>query len=189
MSENTELPHVDVPDDLSSLNHEAAEYRTLLELWQEVLSNAPAQAKDKVDPGWAVKISSQYEQLKLQEMELYRDAFYSKVVQLWEILKQEIDTDPRAFTHENAEDDAMLNRYHYLNVLFTWQLAVQQWEIDWMCTDDDAHIQIAAMSEVFKMFFGPTGLTQWLDNIPFTFTSDDQEELMKLLAEAREEAS
>ena len=44
----------------------------------------------------------------------------------------------------------------------------------------------AVTSELHDMFFGATGLTQYLDNIKFEFTEADQRALADSLIEARD---
>ena len=78
------------------------------------------------------------------------------------------------------------NSGHYKNLLMTWQLAFLAWELAWECTDPHAVAELAAISEVHKLFFSDTGITAYLDNIRFQYTEADRDDLTAALNELRE---
>lgn len=193
MTENTPPTLTAVPDesDIADFEQMVAEqdagpHRVLLETWREVLKPAETEALKKVTPSNAVRIVQQYPQIKVQEMETFHKEYFAGLQQLRDILHMEIESDPRCLTYESVEDDRDLNGYHYKNLLLLWQQAIQQWELDWDCTDPNAHIGIAVISEVHKMFFSQTGIVAHLDQIGFQFSEDDVAELQSILEEQRE---
>lgn len=192
MTDNTDslLTEQDIAD-LESMHAEPSapdpSYHTLLEVWQQVLAPAAEEATKQVTPTWAARMCGEYKQLQIQEMNTFRDIYFGGIAELGAVLDAEIETDVDALKIDNQAEDALENRHHYLNVLRDWQLTLLQWELDWDCTDADAHIRLAAISEVHKMFFGPTGLTAFLDNIGFEFDEADQEMLGEALEELRGE--
>lgn len=182
-------------EEVEQLVEEESVHHTILQVWREILGNAPADALKKPTPSWCSRIS-QTHGLKVQEMRQFNELFYATIADLREILEFEIESDPDCLSRLDIELDRDENAVHYKNIIRDWQLQVLQWELDFECTDEDAHIQIAAVSEVHRMFFGDKGLFGFLDNIGLEFTSDDQEELQAVLeahkaqhAELKAEAS
>ena len=76
-----------------------------------------------------------------------------------------------------AEEDLEVNGTRYKQLLIDWQKAFMLWELDWAPLLQDAAMQIAAISEVHKMFFDQGGLVSLLDQINFTMTDEDTAEL------------
>jgi hypothetical protein len=166
---------------------EEAPFHPILKVWREVLAPALEEGKKPVTPQWAARICAQYQQMIIQEMELYRESFYSKIAELTAVLDAEIEeAGPDALTLGTVEEDREENGKHYKNLLIEWQKHFVQWEIDWDCTSPVAHIELAAISEVHKMFFSQTGITGFLDNIGFEFPESDQAELAAALDAVRE---
>lgn len=187
--ESFEMSDVDKADVLKLLgggDGPEVEYHTLLQIWRDVLNGSRDAISRTVTPNWAVRMTTAYPQIAVQEMNIYRDAYFAKIEQLEEILLFEIETDPLCLQHTTREDDLEKNRLHYVNLIKDWQLAILAWEMEWDCTTEDAHIQIGAISEAHKFFFGPTGITGFLDQIGFQHTESDQEELFDLFNELRE---
>lgn len=153
---------------------EQAPYHTILEVWREVLAPAADMKTQKVTPNWAARIVAQFPQVKIQEMDDYRDLYYDKVEVLAQIVRDEIETDDECLNYTEPAEDAEQNAGHYREILYKWQEQILVWEMDWLCTDADAHLELAAISEVHKMFFSQTGITAYLDNINFQFTDADQ---------------
>lgn len=173
--------------DLEALNAEPPQFHPILEVWQEVLRPAASEALKRVTPGWASTITSKHPAIKLQEMNTFRDIYFGKIEELRAILEYEIDSDPKCLQAIDAAEDREENSVHYHNLIVNWQLAIQQWEIDWDCTSVDAHLQLAAFSEVHNMFLGGGGLLAHLELIGFQFTEDDQIELAAALQAHRGE--
>lgn len=168
---------------------EAPSYHTILEVWREVLKPAAQEATKNVTAGWANRILSAYHGLEFKNMVLFRDRYFAKLEQLFQLVLDEIATDADCLSYGTPEEDREENAQHYKNLLRSWQLAILQWELDWDCTAPDAAIEVAAISEVHKMFFGQQGITAFLDNIQLEFTEEDQQELADALEELREGAS
>lgn len=162
-------------------------FHTVLEVWREVLKPAREELGKKITPQWASRIVSSYQDVGFNDMGDMRDRYYGKILELLEILMAEIATDDECLNYTTPEEDAAENRTHYLNVLRDWQLRFLQWELDWEHSDPKAGVELAAVSEVHKAFFGQTGLTQFLENIRLEVTEADQNELAAALAELRGE--
>ena len=179
----TEMTEKDEAD-LKQLLEEGAEveFHPVLQVWREVLSNGPELAKEKVTPQWASKIVGTYTGVHFADMERMQELYFSKIGALAAILEYEINTDSDCLTYTTPELDAVENANHYKNLLRDWQLMFLQWELDWKTTDPEAAVELAAISEVHKMFFDPQGLTALLDQINFQFTDTDRDTLGELLA-------
>lgn len=162
------------------------EFHPVLEVWREVLANGPELAKEKVTPQWASKIVATYAGVSFADMEEVQASYFDKIGELANILDIEIASDKDCLTYRTSAEDAENNSLHYKNLLKDWQLTFMQWELDWNCLSSLAAVELAAISEVHKMFFGPTGLTAYLDNIKFEFTEDDSNLLAEALTELRD---
>lgn len=176
-------------EDPAKLNGDGPSIHTVLEVWRATLEPAERDSKRRVTAGWAAKIVSTHNEVTFADMNVFRDRFYGKIAELVKILKDEIATDPDCLSYDSYEDDALYNRLHYKNLIRDWQVAILGWELAWDCEDPYAGVELAAISEVHKMFFSQTGLTAYLDNIKFEFTEDDQHELAAVLEELRAEAT
>jgi hypothetical protein len=182
MQEQTALDkdQLTVEDIIAEANN--ASYHTILEVWREVLKPAKGEISKRITPQWATRIVNQFPGITYADMPVFRERYFGKILHLASILDDEIAQDDECLNLVSAEEDVESNTSHYLNVLFAWQMQFMQWEIEWDSTADDAAIEIAALSEVHKMFFDPQGLTALLDQINFQFTDTDRDTLGELLA-------
>lgn len=165
---------------------ELPQFHPILEVWREVLKPAATERMQPPSSGWCNRIVSSFQEVEFADMYNFRDTYFDKIAQLAAIIDFEIGTDPDCLSYSSPEEDALENAEHYKSVLLLWQQAVQQWELEWSCVDIDAGVELAAISEVHKMFFGEVGLTQYLDNIRFEFTEADQATLAEALQDQRE---
>jgi hypothetical protein len=164
----------------------APAYHTVLEVWREVLRPAAALSYEKVTPQYASKMLQSYAGLTFASTQELQDRYYQKIQQMADILDLEISGDKDCLSYSSPEEDVAENHTHYKSLLFKWQELLLQWELEWGCGDVDAAVELAAVSEIHKLFFSPTGLTAFLDNIRLELTEDDQEELAELLQEQRD---
>lgn len=176
-------------DTLDSVEVPEPSFHTVLEVWREVLKPAAAEATKRVTPAWASRIVAAFVGVTFADMEIFRDSYFGKLQQLYAILLDEIASDGDCLSYATVEEDATENGHHYKNLLLNWQLAVLQWELDWETTSGDAAVELAAISEVHKMFFSENGIVAYLDSINFEFTEADQAELHAALEELREGAA
>lgn len=160
-------------------------FRPILLIWREVLAPARDEMTAKITPQWANRIVASFTEVTFNDMEEFRTRYFTKLLELASILEEEINTDEECLTYAEPAEDAEHNAHHYKNLLLQWQLAFLQWEMDWDTMDEWAAVELAAISEIHKMFFGQTGLTAFLDNIGFEFTEDDQETLGQALQDYR----
>jgi hypothetical protein len=182
------IEYDDIPDTAEELSPpEGPTYHTLLEIWRAVLEPATKgeMVKEQVSPQWATKMVSTYPGLSFADTQQIHLRIFTMAAELAGIVQEEIDADSDCLTYDNADDDRENNSEHYKNVLTGWQVYLLLKELDWSPVDDDAAIQLAAMSEVHNMFLGQNGLVAHLDQIKFEFTEADQAELGEALQEAR----
>jgi len=191
MTENHETVEYSEQDqaDLSRLysSDEVPSFHPILQIWREVLKPAAEEAGTKVTPQWANRITAAYREVAFADMNYVRDSYFGKIAELAHILDLEIASDEDCLTYGTPEEDAAENAHHYKNLLLQWQLAVLAWEMAWETTDEHAGAELAAISEVHKMFFSDQGITAYLETIRFEFTEDDQQQLAEALLEFRGE--
>lgn len=158
----------------------------LLKVWQELMKPARAELSAKVTPQWANRITSSYREVNFADMEDFRDRYFGKWVEFADILDAEIATDSDCLTYTTHDEDREHNSQHYRNLLRDWQVRLLEWELAWDCKDPHAAVEIAAISEIHKVFFGQTGVINHLDQIKFEYTEADQAEALAALEATRE---
>jgi hypothetical protein len=156
---------------------EMPSFHPILQVWREVLKPAREEKDARVTPAWANRIIASYQGLTFADMNHYRDSYFAKILELADLLDEEIASDDECLNPATPEEDAEENSDHYKNLLLVWQKAVLGWEMGWDTAAPGAAVEVAAISEVHKMFFGETGIVAFLDNIKFEFTEADQNEL------------
>ena len=171
-----------------SASEEQPVFRPLLRIWQEILSNAPAAALEKVSPQWASRMIGTYQELKYADCLALQSYYFAKIAKMTEILQDVIDSDENCLAYTTPEEDLAENNQNYKTLLLEWQLQLLRWELAWDCTASDAAVEIAATAEVHSQFFGETGLTAFLDNIQFEFGEADQQIVLDAFAELRAQA-
>jgi hypothetical protein len=164
-----------------------SEYHSILEVWREILRPAKKERAKPITPQWASRICSAYREINFADMEVFRDRYFDKVDELARILDLEIETDPECLNILSPEEDVEQNSHHYRNLLVDWQKTFLMWELDWRCVHVDAAIELAAISEIHRMFFADQGLTTLLDQIQFQFTDADREHLSATLNELKDD--
>lgn len=158
-------------------------WHSVLEVWRESLRPAADEATKPITPKWASKIVSTYQGVGFADMVYFRDQYFAKIQLMLQILLDEIDTDDECLKITSPEEDVAANSQHYRNVIQAWNLELHSWELDWDTTSPHAAVDIAVITEVYHMFFGPMSLTNYLDNIKFEFTEADQEALRQALVD------
>jgi hypothetical protein len=162
------------------------EYHPILMVWREILKPARTEALKKVTPQWASRICAQYQQVTFADMNEFRDRYYAKIEELFQMLLDEIASDDNCLVYDTPAEDLAENVSHYKNLLRDWQVRFMAWEVAWDCTAPDAALELAAISEVHKAFFGQTGVTQFLDNIKLELDEEWQAELSAELESMKE---
>lgn len=174
-------------EDLDGLVAEAGKlgYHTILEIWTELLRPAESERSKPIAPQWASKMLGLHAGLTFQDMGDLRDRYFDKIIDLRDLLAAVVSEDDEAFNRISAEEDATLNRHHYLTVLFGWQQRILLWELEWDWAAPSAATELAAISEVHKMFFADQGITALLDQIGFQFDDEDRSALVAMLEDTR----
>lgn len=187
----TESVEFDIPDDLSDMPEAdpPKPYRTLLEIWRAVLEPAVKgeMKSEPISPQWATKMVTTYPEVRYVDVMDIHYGVFEMSASLAEILEQIIETDDECLKRTSAEEDAQENAPLYREVLARWQIYFIEQELAWRPLDASAATDLAVLSEVQQMFFGPTGLIGHLDSIGFDFTDADQEALQKRMTEAKDE--
>lgn len=163
-------------------------FHTVLQVWRDVLAVAERERKTPISPQWAMKILGSYVGITFADCLEVHERYFDKLIELRDILTWEISQDEDCLTWTTPEEDVEHNAHHYKQVLILWQMAVLQWELDWDCADPLAGSELAAISEVHKLFFGDAnrpGMSAYLDNIQFQFDDHDQAELVAALEEMK----
>lgn len=163
-------------------------YHTILEVWRAVLGPARQGGlrEHPITPQWASKIVGSYEGVTFADTPKVNSRFFDLVDDLGDLLDMEIESDDQCLTRTEPDLDAVENAEHYRNLLLSWQSYFLRQEMQWDATDPHAAIEIAALSECHKMFFGQTGLTSHLDSIKFEFNEEHQATLQAGLEEVRD---
>lgn len=193
MTEQQPTEHVEFSDqdekDLASLGITTGEepnFHTILEVWLKVLEPAHDELGARVTPQYANRIVSTYQDIAFADMIAFRDRFYGKILELEEILKEIVASDPDALTYTSPEEDRAENSKHYRTALLEWQKRFLEWELAWETTDPLAGVELGAISECHNMFFGSMGLTAQLQNIQFEYTEQDQAAVQDALQAMRD---
>lgn len=173
-----------VEDILAEANK--APYRSLLEVWREVIKPAKTLKDQRITPQWANRILSGYHEITFADMPAYRDRYFTKVSHLGDILDVEIASDDECLNVMSPDEDTENNAGHYLNILTYWQQAFLLWEMAWDPAEPSAGIELAAISEVHRMFFDEKGLASLLDQISFQVTDADRDAMAQALAETQQ---
>lgn len=180
--------HIDFTDqdveDLRSLGvttGDEPQFHPILEVWREVLKPAHTERDGKVTPQYANKIVSGYHGIEFVDMNVFRDRYYSKVIDLEKILHEVIESDDQCLLASTPEEDREMNSKHYRTVLLEWQKQFLTWELEWDTTDPLAGVEMGSVAEVHKMFFSEMGIVAYLQNIQFQFTEQDQAEIAEAL--------
>lgn len=175
--------------DISHLfpSDEGPSYHTILEVWSKYLEPAESQRDERITPQWAIRVCQRHPGMEFSLMPEFQERFYGKLMEIEELLKEEIDSDPECLRHTTPEEDRELNALHYKNLLLVWQLRFVDWEKAWDCTDEHAAPELAAISEVHRMVFADDGIIAFLDNIKFEYTDDDRDALAMAIQERLEE--
>lgn len=187
MADEIEFSESDLADLRAIGVDEVPSNHTILEVWRETLKPAGILRGEKVTPQYASRILASYNGLDFPDMPELQDRYYAKILELLEILDTEIASDPDCLTYTDPQEDAAENGKHYKNLLLLWQLEFLKWELEWDTSAPDAAIELTALSEVHKAFFGPTGMTQFLESIPFEMTEADGAEINTAFDELRAE--
>lgn len=194
--ETIELPESpqDIADVIKMFGEEGEktpEHRTILEVWREVLAPAETERHHKVAPQWAINMVTSHVGITFADLNDFRDEYFAKVIELFDILLEEIATDDECLLRNTVQDDLLFNSQHYKNLLTNWQLQFMRWELDWECTQPGAAVTLGVMAEVHKMFFGQMGLMPYLSSINFdeVYTEADQHALTAALQALKEGSS
>lgn len=186
MPEDTDITteNLTVQDILDEANQ--VQYHAILEIWREVLKTGKTERHNKITPQWANRICSSYREINFADMPRFKDSYFDKIEELATILDIEIESDDECLNVISAEEDVLNNGSHYMGLLIEWQKAFLMWELAWNCEDGWAPAELAAISEVHRMFFDTQGLTALLDQIQFQVTDSDRELLAGILQELKE---
>ena len=184
MTDRTDNAELTVEDILGEAQQ--AIFNPILRVWQEIIQGSQAVRKERINPQWARRTVTAHPHVYFQDMPDYAEVYYAKIDQLAQALQAEIESDDECLNTTSAQEDVEQNTVHYTNVIFTWQKIILSWELDWDCSSALAAVELAAIIEVHKMFFGDVGMVSLLDQINFEFSDVVQEQLFLEMEELKE---
>ena len=191
MSESNEAPTEELTEeDIEAIAASFAEgnppalTHTLLEIWRNILSNIESAREERIPPVIANRVVTAYPKIEYHMVPQYWDTYYDLLTEMRDILDDVIASDNEAF--DRVEDDAILNRDLYVEVLFGWSDKINQWEEEWDTMSPNAAVELAAIADVSSVIVGETGLTENLSQLQIGFSFDDSDRiaLQERLAEA-----
>ena len=190
-NENYTLSEQDQAD-LASLTEEPLD-RTVLEIWEEVLSNIETMEREKIEPGYASMIVGRWPKLEYRQIADFYALFMSYLRLYREALHEQIRLHPDAKTNiapvGDEKSDAIANREIYKELMFQWNLVTARVEHVWDSNDPLAGEKIAAMAEAQNFVTGGQGMMQALTGpqVGFEWTDEDQIALQERVVQAAEE--
>lgn len=147
---------------------------TLLEMWGNVFEGAANDSLNPLSMQQANSLTRQWPQLKMKDLDIYKDAFYSHLAACAELLKARVDTDPEQLAH--AEDDATWNRGTYLNLAIDWNQYFDEKEEGWSTSMPNAAAELAGFVDAAQFVVSAQGLLGHLDQIGVEYTSSELSE-------------
>lgn len=182
-----DLKALNTEDSLTDLG-DGPSFHTVLQVWREVLKPALEERKKKATPQWATRICASYKEIYYADFADFKDRYYDKIEELYQMLLDVIDSDPECLNQETPAEDVEHNTVHYKTLIRDWQLKFLEWELAWSPDIKQPAIELAAIGEVHRMFLGDQGLLPFLESIQFQFTDEDREQLASDLEALREAA-
>ena len=157
---------------------------TVLRIWQEILGNIEESRQERISPTLAARVVRAWSNMTIQEVPQYWALYYDLLESARTRLHNVLSAHPDAI--DQVENDAEENREVYLEVAFEWNDLLARMDEQWNCTDPEAHLQLAALTDVAGFLTGPNGLFDALSQpqVGFEFTEADQAALAKRLGEA-----
>jgi hypothetical protein len=155
-----------------SADAEEAQPRSLLEVWDEVLSNVLPSSETPIPMQVAHKVVRSWPFLSYQDTAVYHNLYHRYLLALIPPLKKVIAENPVALTYHGEEDGAQ-NHKHYVDLLVQWHLGFDQVEEAWRASDPESHIVLAAVVDARAMVFGHTGLVGHFDAIGFHVSDEE----------------
>jgi hypothetical protein len=177
MTENT-TPQLTDQDkaDLEKLgldeNGEPRQNRCLLIVWEALLADIEGILAKKIPANVAAKVVASWPKLSFQDTAQYHVQYHELLLELRETLHQVILDNPDALQWRDT-DDAEKNRQVYIDLLISWHLFFDAVEADWDATDEDSHIQLAALVDARTFVFSSMGLAGHLNAIGFELQDEE----------------
>lgn len=159
---------------------------SLLEVWQNILSNVEESLTKRLTPGAAAKAVSTWPKMNFPDVPVYLGLYHQFLLEYREILEDLITEHPEALEHLGP-DDGESNHDIYLQLLIEWQKLQLAQEFVWDATEPDAAARLAAIADSNAFMLGQMGLVAHLDQIGFDYTPDEREKVSALLKEFSEE--
>ena len=173
MSESPLTPEeqTELAEGLDRLVEETPHMLTVLKLWKVMLHQLDVDERLQVAPAVARNVIISWTNLTVQEVPEYFKLYNGFLREAQAALDAILDADPEAL--ENIEDDGEANEHAYLNVMLAWNQLSVLWEHEWVATDADAHIQLAAMADAAGYLLGSQGMLGYLQGIPFKYGREE----------------
>ena len=172
--EMTAKDELDIQDFLSDVA-ETPTSRTVLEVWQHLLSNIEKSAEEKVSIHTANRLIMSWPQMKFSDLPKYHKRYHEILLEMRAVVTDQIEKNPDAL--KNVEDDAEANHDIYVEIIYLWQAVILKLEHNWDANDPDCAIEIAAIADAASMVIGNQGLVEHLSQIKLVFDEEQQAEV------------
>lgn len=181
--------------DLQALQDEAeaAPKYTLLETWSIVLENIEKSKVEQIPIVVANKIAAAWTRLSFADVQKYHERYHDILILGRDRMLELIRQNPGCFKNlgERGTEtaDAFANRAIYIELMYQWQLLFLELEHNWVTTQPDAAIELAAIADAAQFLTGEQGLVAHLGlpQVNFQYGPEDQAELQARLEAARAE--
>lgn len=155
----------------SLLEEDAAKGRSLLFIWNDILSNVEEVMSAPLPIGIAGRIVRQWPHLAFQDLPRYHAFYHEVLLDIREALHAVIEKSPQSL--DVTEDDDMdENGKLYEDLVLRWNIIFDKLELKWRTDDANAHIDFAALVDARAFIFSSTGLAGHLEARGFTMDTD-----------------
>lgn len=178
MTEAFDIP-ADLPEEAPATPE--APYQPIIKVFREVLKPSVEESKKEPTPNWCIQMIGSYPGITYADMPDVQTRFYVIIDELKAVVEYEISEKPDCLSFGDAKTDMSENRTLYLNLLLKWQEVLLSHELEWDASAPWAAAEVAAISEVHKMFFSQNGITAFLHQAGFEFTEADQSDIAEAL--------
>ena len=167
--------------------------RTVLEIWQSVLSNIDTMEEERIEPGYANHLLQKWPKLTIHTIKPFYHLFHDYLRDYRDIVEEQIRLHPDALKKikdlGDPDSDAIANREIYGEIMFLWNLTTARQEAEWDIDTEFAYEALAAINEAQLFVTGGQGMMQSLvqPQVGFVWTDEDQTALQERVVAAVEE--
>lgn len=161
---------------------EPTSQRTVLEIWQEILSNIENFENEDLGPEEVLALLAGRPSLKVEEIWEYLKRYYGLLKEYRGALDEEIASDPDCLKH-HGDADLEENRHHYLNMLLLWNLLAQHVGDEWSWHNSAPLAKAYALVDARAFVLGENGLVAHLGVLGLQLDEDERQNIETALNE------